>query len=160
MLLAGEIGKPHGLAGEVYVVVISDDPQRFAPGSELLHDDGRVLIVEASRAHGDRFLVRFEGIDTREEAMLLRGSLYIEAGQQRALEPDEYWHDDLVGCSVEVDGTTIGPVTAVLTGSMQDLLQVETAGGPRLIPLVRQIVIAVDTAAKQIVVDPPEGLLD
>lgn len=160
MLLAGEIGKPHGLAGEVYVVVISDDPQRFAPGSELLHDDGRPLVVATSRAHGDRFLVRFEGIETREQAMQLRGPLYIEAGQARSLEPDEFWHDDLIGCSVTVSGAPVGTVTGVISGAVQDLLQVETERGERLVPLVKQIVTAVDMTSGTIVVDPPDGLLD
>ena len=160
MLLAGEIGKPHGLAGEVYVVVISDDPQRFAPGSQLLHGDGRTLVVATSRAHGDRFLVRFEGIETREEAMRLRGSLFIEAAQARSLEPDEFWHEDLIGCSVTVDDAAVGTVTGVISGPVQDLLQVDTERGERLVPLVKQIVTTVDIAARTIVIDPPEGLLD
>lgn len=160
MLLAGEVGKPHGLAGEVYVIVISDDPHRFEPGSTLQHGDGRVLKVASSRAHADRFLVRFDGIESREQAMGLRGALYIEEGEARTLEDDEFWHDDLVGCSVIVGGDAVGTVTGVLSGPVQDLLQVDTQKGPRLVPLVKEIVTAVDPASKQVTLDPPEGLLD
>ena len=161
MLLAGEIGKPHGLAGEVYVVVISDDPDRYAPGAMLYRDDGSTLTVASSRAHGERFLVRFEGIDSREDAMFLRGPLYIPATERRSLDPDEFWHDDLVGCAVATnDGVDVGTVTAVVAGPSQDLLQVATTRGDRLVPLVKEIVVAIDTAAKRVVLDPPEGLLD
>lgn len=73
-VLAGEIGKPHGVAGEVYVLLLSDDPGRFAAGDRLVHEDGRSLTVAQSRAHkGDRFLVKFEGVDSRDEAERLRG---------------------------------------------------------------------------------------
>ena len=161
MLLAGEIGKPHGLAGEVYVVVISDDPDRFSPAATLQHGDGRTLTVATARAHGDRFLVTFEGITTREEAMLLRGPLYVPAEQTRALEEDEYWHDDLIGCRVVTsEGAEVGTVGAVIAGPAQDLLQIETLNGQRLVPVVKEIVVSVDPDGKQIVIDPPEGLLD
>jgi 16S rRNA processing protein RimM len=161
MLLAGEIGKPHGLDGEVYVVVISDDPHRFLPGSTLHRDDGRPLTIVTARAHGDRFLVQFEGVDSRAEAMLLRGPLYIPATEKRSLDPDEFWHDDLVGCAVVTsDGHEVGVSSGVIAGSAQDLLRIDTTAGERLVPLVKEIVIDVDVTNKRIVLDPPEGLLD
>lgn len=161
MLLAGEVGKPHGLSGEVYVVVISDDPRRFEPGSTLQHDDGRVLVVEGARAHGDRFLVKFEGIDTRESAMTLRGALYVPATEARDLDPDEFWTDDLVGCSVATsEGLDVGTITRVISGSAQDMFEVRTPRGPRLVPAVKAIVVEVDTTARKVVIDPPEGLLE
>lgn len=161
MLLAGEVGKPHGLAGEVYVVVISDDPHRFEPGAELQDFDGRMMTVESSRAHGARFLVKFAGVDSREAAASLRGALYVPSSRARALDEDEFWHDDLVGCRVVgPDGSEIGTVAAVIAGPAQDRLEVSTAVGLRLVPLVKDIVTTVDLDTHRIVVDPPEGLLD
>lgn len=161
MLLAGEVGKPHGLTGEVYVVVISDDPQRFAPGSSLSRADGTILTVVTARPHGGRFLVGFEGIDSRDDAVSLRGPLYVPATAIRTLEPDEYWHDDLVDCVVVTDrDEEVGTVTDVVAGPAQDRLEVETPNGPRSIPLVKGIVTSIDTNARRIVIDPPDGLLD
>jgi 16S rRNA processing protein RimM len=161
MLLAGEVGKPHGLAGEVYVVVISDDPDRFSPGANLHHADGRKLTVATSRSHGDRFLVTFEGITTREEATFLRGALYVPAEQARSLDEDEFWHDELIGCTVvTTEGDEAGSVSAIIAGAAQDLLQLETPTGQRFVPIVKEIVVRVDRDARQIVIDPPEGLLD
>jgi len=161
MLLAGEIGKPHGLAGEVYVVVISDDPHRFEPGASLHHADGRTLTVEEYRAHGDRVLVKFARVDTREEAASLRGALYVPSSETRALGPDEFWHDDLVGCTVVLpDASEIGTVSEVITTPAQDLLEITTTAGNKLVPLVKEIVTGVDLDARRITIDPPEGLLD
>lgn len=161
MLLAGEIGKPHGTSGEVYVIRISDDPHRFDPGATLMHEDGRELTVSSSRTHRDRFLVHFEGAVDRESAQGLRGALYVDPTSVRELEESEFWESDLVGCRVVLaDGTDVGQVSDVIVRPAQDLLQVETARGQRLIPFVEDIVSEVDAGDRRVVVDPPEGLLD
>ena len=159
-MIAGEIGKPHGIHGDVYVVVISDDPRRFEPGSSLLHADGRTLTVEHGRAHRDRFLVKFEGIESREAAEGLRGTLYVPASDARELERDEFWEHDLIGCGVfDTIGQPLGSVIAVVPGTAHDLLEVETARGTGLVPFVSDIVRETDPAARRVVIDPPEGLL-
>lgn len=159
-LLAGEIGKPHGISGEVYVVPISDDPRRFEPGSRLQRNDSE-LVVAGARRHGNRLLVRFEGIDTRDAAEGLRGPLFVPIQEARALEDDEFWPHDLVGCEVRTtDGRPHGTVRHVTPGAAHDLLVVDAPGGERMIPLVKDIVLEVDVAGRVVVVDPPEGLLD
>ncbi|HWC14429.1 MAG TPA: ribosome maturation factor RimM [Actinomycetota bacterium] len=161
MLLAGEVGKPHGLAGDVYVVVISDDPHRFEPGSVLHSESAGELTIERCRRHSGRVLVKFERFDTREQAETLRGPLYVAADHARALDDDEYWHDDLVGLMVTSrEGAELGRVEAVVAGPAQDLLEVATPAGARLVPIVKEIVVSVDVAAGTVVVDPPEGLFD
>ncbi|MFN2594565.1 MAG: ribosome maturation factor RimM [Actinomycetota bacterium] len=161
MLLAGEVGKPHGLAGEVYVVRISDDPQRFESGSTLTRSDGTELRIASARAHGERLLVKFEGVDDRDTADLLRGPLYVTPRSLRSLEEDEYWHHDLINMTaVEDTGMPLGVVVDVVAGPAQDLLQLDTPIGTRLVPLVSEIVGEVDTGARTVTLHPPEGLLD
>ena len=161
MLLAGQIGKPHGTAGEVYVIRISDDPRRFEPGASLIHEDGRVLVVATARPHRDRFLVRFEGVQDRRDAEGARGRLYISQENVRDLDEDEFWPHDLVGCEVcAPDGSLIGSVSGVRMGGVQDLLVIETPGGERLVPLVEALVPEIDVAGNKVVVDAPPGLLE
>ena len=161
MLLAGQVGKPHGTSGEVYVIRISDDPRRFEPGASLVHEDGRVLVVASARPHRDRFLVRFEGIGDRREAEGARGRLYVSQDDVRDLDDGEFWPHDLVDCEVvSPDGTPIGTVTGVQIGGVQDLLVVDTPRGERLVPLVEALVPEVDVDARRVVVDAPPGLLE
>lgn len=139
---------------------ISDDPHRFDAGSRLLHSDGRTLTVEHARPHRDRFLVKFEGIETREDAEDLRGTLFVPATEVRELDDDEFWEHDLVGCDVfDVEGRSLGTVTAIVRGPAQDLLEIATARGTGLVPFVHEIVRATDVGARRVVIDPPEGLL-
>ncbi len=145
----------------MYVIRISDDPHRFEPGSALLHEDGRVLVVTSSRVHRNRFLVRFEGIDSREAAGGVRGALYVGADEARELGESEYWERDLVGCDVYLaDGVKVGRVTDVIVRPAQDLLEVESPTGRHLVPFVEAIVTEIDPDARRVVVDPPAGLLD
>ncbi len=140
--------------------MISDDPRRFEPGSKLHHADGRILTVEGARHHRDRFLVKFSGVSSREGAELLRGALYVDSDEVRDLGDDEYWQHDIVGCDVTTrTGDAVGRVENVVSGPAQDLLEIATPNGLRLVPVVKDIVISVDVAARVVVIDPPEGLL-
>lgn len=119
------------------------------------------MVVASSRVHGARFLVRFEGVETRVSAEGLRGALFSEDADPRDLDQDEFWHRDLVGCTVVLkDGRAVGDVTGIVEAPAQDLLVVSTERGERMIPLVHAIVPIVDVPARRITIDPPEGLLD
>jgi 16S rRNA processing protein RimM len=148
------------MAGEVYVMRLSDDPRRFEPGARLVHSDGREMVVESSRVHRDRFLVKFADSDSRADAEALRGELFVPPDEVRELGPGEFWPHELVGCQVHLtSGELVGSVAAVSPGPAQDLMTVTTARGDRLIPLVAAIVVSVDVDARRVVLDPPEGLL-
>jgi 16S rRNA processing protein RimM len=160
-LLVGEIGKPHGLSGEVYVMPISDDPARFEAGSEMSDLAGNPMRVESSRRHGNRLLVKFVGIDSREAAQARKGALYVHPEDLRALGEDEFWPHDIVGSeAVTTKEETLGKVVEVLPGAAQDLLVIETSAGRRLVPLVKDIVVQVNVSKRRVVLDPPEGLME
>ena len=160
-MLAGRAGKPHGLSGELYVTRISDDPRRFEQGSVLYAADGEALTVERSRLHRNQLLVKFEGIDDRNAADARRGPLYVRSEDVRALGDGEWWEHELIGMRVEdPEGRELGRITGVVPGAAQDLLEIGTPGGERLVPLVAAIVTEIDREAGRAVVEAPEGLLD
>ncbi|HEU4488400.1 MAG TPA: ribosome maturation factor RimM [Actinomycetota bacterium] len=160
-MLAGRAGKPHGLSGELYVTPISDDPRRFEQGSVLYTAGGEALTVERSRLHRNRLLVKFEGVDDRDAADARRGPLYVRSEDVRALGDGEWWEHELIGMRVEdPEGRELGRITGVVPGAAQDLLEIGTPGGERLVPLVAAIVTEIDREARRAVVEAPEGLLD
>src|SRR3954447_24847407 len=97
LLIVGQIGKPHGIRGEVSVSIRTDEPEeRFAAGSVFVTEvprDRRVstgpaasapgvefkvppeLTVESVRWHQGRAIVQFGGIHDRNLAEALRGVL-------------------------------------------------------------------------------------
>ncbi len=161
-LIVGRVGRAVGLKGEVEVLVLSDDPKRFAPGSVVLRGDTMsALTVSGMRATRDRNVVLFDEIADRTAAESLRGAeLVIGAEDARALDDDEYWDHDLLGCAVmTIDGDDVGVVTDVLHQPANEVLLVEGGGKQLLIPLVSSVVKAVEPR-RRITIDPPEGLLD
>jgi len=144
------------------MVAISDDPHRFDPGSRLLRLDGRPLVVEGSHLHkGNRLLVKFEDVDSREGAEAIRGPVYVDQSERRSLDDGEYWPEDLLGCRViTIDGNEVGEVSQVIEGPAQDLLEVSREGGTWLVPLVKDLVVEVDLEGRRVTIDPPSGLVD
>jgi 16S rRNA processing protein RimM len=72
-----------------------------------------------------------------------------------------FYHYELIGCEVrDTADRPIGHVAAV-EGTME-MSRLVLAGdrGEVLIPLVADICIRIDVAARRITIDPPEGLLE
>lgn len=151
-LQIGRVGKAHGLKGEVAVVPITNQPDRFGAGTRVWLDDAATLI-ETSRPHQGAFLVRFEGVHDRNGAEALRGRLVTAEPLDDAPE-GEVWVHEVIGAEVrDRAGAVIGTVTAVEANPAHDLLVLDS--GP-LIPMV----FVVENAPGVVVVELPEGLLD
>ena len=71
-VVVGKVSKAHGLHGEVAVLVMSDNPDRFAPGSVVFLEDGTVLRVRSVRGAVPRALIAFEGFEDRSAAERIR----------------------------------------------------------------------------------------
>ena len=163
-VVVGRIGRPHGIRGEVTVEPRTDEPdERFAPGSVLLVDDHRDLVVERLHWHSGRLLVSFAGVHDRNGAEALRGLIVqVERpSDAHPQDPEEFYDSTLTGLAVElVDGTPIGTVADVVHLPGQDLLSVRIGERDVLVPFVSAIVPTVDVPGGRLVIDPPPGLLD
>lgn len=172
-LVTGRVVKSHGIRGEVVVEVRTDEPDgRFAVGSVIRgrkprDTTGEVdYTVEAAREHSGRLLLRLKGIDSRDAADALRGTLFMVESDDLVSsdDPDEFYDHELEGLTVQLaDGTVVGTVREVLHSAAGELLSIRPADGSRsevLVPFVAAIVTSVSLADGTVVIDPPEGLLD
>ncbi|MFL6144427.1 MAG: ribosome maturation factor RimM [Labedaea sp.] len=168
-VVVGRVAKAHGITGELSVDIRTDEPeQRFAIGTvvraRLRDGTQRPLTVGSARRHGERLLVRFAEVPTRDVAETLRGALLLLdiADLPPSSDSDEFYEHELAGLGAELpDGTALGTVLEVVHGPGGDLLVVNLPDGREvLVPFVRAIVPEVDLAGKRIVIDPPEGLLE
>ena len=164
-ITVGRIGRAHGLAGELYVLSESDNPDRFCDGAVFLTEEPspRRLEVRSSRHHQDRLLVAFAEVASRTEAESLRDvGLTIATDERRSLTEDEFWPDELVGLTVEdPTGRGLGQVTRVESDGPQSRLVVQTPeGGEVLVPFVCELVPEVRLGEGSVVVNPIEGLIN
>jgi 16S rRNA processing protein RimM len=166
MAVVGRIARAHGIRGQVIVNPETDFPDaRFQAGAELFIERNGTAVplrLTSARFHRQRPVIGIDGVETMTDAEALAGlELRVPLDRLAPLPPDTYYRHDLIGCLVQTaDGRTVGLVTDVegtMTGSR---LIVDGTSGEVLIPLVAGICTVVDPAAKRIVIDPPDGLIE
>jgi len=148
VLNAGRIGRPHGLDGSFHVT---------RPRPALLPLGGRVQIDATAReivrrsGTDERPILRLHGVEDREGAEALRGSdLMVDRAAAPELDEGEYWAEDLKGCRVvTAEDHELGVVQDMRALPSCEVLEV----GDLLVPMVGDAVLAVDLAARRIVVD-------
>jgi 16S rRNA processing protein RimM len=161
-IIIGEIVAPHGVRGEVRVLLLSDFPDRFLDLERVRVRDraGREQIypLESARPHQRHWLLKLTGCDTREDAEALRGAvLVVRPAEQPPLPPDEYYVHEIVGLRiVTTAGEEIGVVEEVLFTGGNDVYV--TARG--LIPATSEVVQKIDVPSGVIVIEPLPGMLD
>ncbi|ROT99390.1 ribosome maturation factor RimM [Histidinibacterium lentulum] len=163
-VVVGALAGAFGVRGEVRLKSFCAEPESIVAYAPLFSADGRRFaeIVLTGQAKG-AFTARVDGIVTREQADVLRGTeLYADRDRLPEVAEDEYYHADLIGLPVhDTGGALIGRVRAVHDHGAGDLLEIEGPGlgTGLLLPFTRQVVPTVDLAAGRIVADPPPGLL-
>ena len=155
MLEVGRIVRPHGLKGHLVVELWTNRDERVSPGSELRADERTLVVASASRQPESsgraRWLVSFQGVDSREAAEALRDVVL-------TAEPLEVegalWVHELVGAQLcDPHGGPVGRIDAVEANPASDLLILDDG---RVVPLT---FVSRDGSGRLIVEGPP-GLLD
>jgi 16S rRNA processing protein RimM len=161
----GRVLRPHGVRGEVVVEALSDVPERFEKGSRLMASRGGgapfPLVVAVGRVHKNGAVVRFEGVEDRDQAEELRGlDLEVSRSEVPAAPEGTYYQYELLGCLCRNDGEEIGRVVEVLEDGGGLLLIVEGEGRRVPVPFVKAFLREVDVASGLIDVSLPPGLLE
>jgi 16S rRNA processing protein RimM len=171
--------RPHGRRGEVACEILTDFPERLKRLKSVELWDARqgesadarrtvgVRKCWLSESRGGQAVFYFEGADSISDAEKLRGlEVQIPFRARMQLPVGSYYMTDLIGCEVrERDGgAEIGRVSDVqFAGDAvpgTPILVVDSPRGEILIPMAQEICVAIDVAARRIVVVLPEGLLE
>lgn len=157
-LIIGEVLKPQGVRGEVKVRPITCDPGRFADTDFVFlkrKDQFERRNVRVTRIADDAIYLFFEGVDDRNAAELLRGEmLYIDREHAVALDDDEEFICDLIGCEgVDTDGRSLGKITEVMQPGGNDVYVFNGPLGEVLVPALNRVVLKVDVANKSMLLD-------
>ena len=143
-LVVGHLNKAHGTKGEVFLWPLTVDPgEAFAAGAELhLADEAGedpdasfpTMRVQGARPFKRGFLIKLEGVDSRDQAEWLAGRYVLRPLAEVApLEEGEIFYHDLLGMSVAaVDGVPVGEIVEVYELRPVDLLEVARGIGHRV----------------------------
>ncbi|MGK7389577.1 MAG: ribosome maturation factor RimM [Candidatus Cyclobacteriaceae bacterium M2_1C_046] len=161
----GYVIKKHGLKGGVSIYIDADEPENYINLESVFVEIDQKLIpffIEEFSLLGDKAYVKFEDIDSVEEAEELKGSrLFLPLEALPPLEGNQFYYHEIIGYKVnEQDAGDIGVVKDVFETTAQDLLFVDHNGKEILIPIDDDIIIKVEHTEKMLYVSLPEGLLD
>ena len=110
--------------------------------------------VSGAKVHGATVVGKLAGIETREQALVLKGRT-VAVRREALPEPEEgkYYLADLVGLEVvNEQGVPLGVVMRTYSNGAQDVIEV-AGDKTRLIPWVAAVVKEVDLLKKQVRVE-------
>jgi 16S rRNA processing protein RimM len=151
-VVAGRVGRPHGLDGSFRVT--RPRPELLEAGAVVeVEGDAREVLRRAGT--DDRPIVRLAGCEDRDAAEALRGQ------ELRAARPDaaeraegEFLAEELEGCEVRDGDVAVGVVRRLVALPSCEALEVARAGREDLlVPLVRDAIRSIDSAARRVEVD-------
>lgn len=162
-LVIGKLGRPHGLLGEILMVVYTDFPERIQPGMTFFVGPRyQPIKLIKRRPHTRGMLVTFEDYHVREKIAELRNQLvYVRTSDRPPLEQGEYYHHQLVGMQViDENGRSLGLLSSILETGANDVYVVrDQTGAEFLVPAIDSVVLDIDLEHKQVRVHLLSGLL-
>jgi 16S rRNA processing protein RimM len=166
LIAIGRISKPIGTQGELKVLPLTDDKQRFAGLQSVWvgHDAARVeqRDILTVRVDAKQVVVSLIGIETLHEAKELQNKyLFVPKEQKIELRTGSYFMDEVIGCEVVTEEqVNVGIVTDLLSLPANDVWVVRKGTKEILIPAVKEIIRNVDVKMKRITIHALEGLLE
>ena len=150
----GQIGKTHGLKGEVKVFSLTDTLERFKKLKNV-YIDGEIRKVEGCKLQADKVILKIEGIDSIEQAETYRNKyLMVKREDAVKLSEDSYYVADILECTVfEENGEELGKVFDVLNTPGNDVYWVK-GNKEVLIPVLKDIVVSIDIDKHIIIIKP------
>ncbi|NQT61107.1 MAG: 16S rRNA processing protein RimM [Bacteroidetes bacterium] len=153
-LATGVIRTSHGLKGFVKVHIFSDTHAYLKKIKHVVLKKDSIekqVEIEELQMSGGQVLIKFSSVNTPEEARKFNGwEVCIPREYCPALEEDEFYQADIVGCSVYFNGNKIGDIVSVLDGAQAPLIEIKTESGKNLVPFLEQYIGLVSIPEKRV----------
>jgi len=163
LIAVGEIIKAQGIKGEVKVVPLTDNPDRFGKLKRVFRKNAagvEELRIENYRLFKGFVLLKLESVNDLDAANALgRGLIYIPRHERLKPPPGRYYLDEIEGLRVfTITGNYLGVVARILETGANDIYSVRGETGEILIPALKSVVKEIDITAGKMIVELPAGL--
>lgn len=165
----GSFNKPHGINGEISVILDEPDIDLGELKCIVTEVDGIFVpfFIDAIRQRGNNsLLVKIDGVaDEKDAARFSRRAVYALRSDLDIPEPDlseGLYAEDMVGFKLsDVEKGEIGLITAINDTTDNVLFIVERPDGEDIfVPVAEELFAGVDVEQKTVIMNLPEGLLD
>jgi 16S rRNA processing protein RimM len=164
LVALGRIVRSQGRDGTVKLRLKEKGPLGLDVGTVYIEraDGVEAFAVESLARDRNAPFLKLKGIDTLAGADALAGcDVFAAASDFRRLEPDRFYDFQVLGSRVATrDGTEVGEVAGILEAGGPVLLVVRRGHREVYVPFTEGICVKVDPEAGEIVIDPPDGLLE
>ena len=161
-LAVGFLRRAHGLRGEIIMDLHTDFPERLRNGRKLFVGEGhKAMTLAGARPHAKGMLVKFQGIETPEDAGQLRNQwVYVRAADVPSLSEGKLYQHELFGFGVvDEDGNRLGELVEIIETGANDVYVVKGESGKEiLLPAIPSVILETDPARRLLRVHLLEGL--
>ena len=161
----GQIVNTFGIKGMVKIKPFTDDINRFDKLKKVYiknKESKKEYQIQEVKYHKNMVLMKLEGIDTVEQADLLRQSyLLVNRDDEEPLEEGVYYIVDLIGLEVYTDeDVLLGNVDDIFNTGSNDIYVVKDGKGKQiLLPGIPEVLKNVDLEKGRITVHLIPGLM-
>ncbi|UCH82966.1 MAG: 16S rRNA processing protein RimM [Candidatus Latescibacterota bacterium] len=122
----------------------------------------RPITFPKCRQHHNSYIVRIEGVATRNQAeAMVGGEIFVDEENLDIDLPDRRLPFQVIGTTVKTeDGDVVGRVTSVVFSSAHDVYEVTGDEGSFLLPAVPEFIVAHDARKREMIVRLLPGLID
>ena len=158
------IARAQGNRGEVAADLLTDFPERFTRLRQVVlekADEASLeLVLDSFWFHKNRVILKFQGVDSIDQAKKLAGyEVTVFDSERISLPGGTYFQHDLMGCSlVGKSGKEYGEVVEVVQYGPNYLLRIKGASKEFLVPFVDHYLLEINLQERVLRCDLPEGL--
>jgi 16S rRNA processing protein RimM len=166
LLRVGYIAGSHGLHGALRVRTDNPDSTTLGALERLFVETatGRreFKVLSVSALGGGHQRVVLEGVDDVDAAQALRGgAVMVAAASLPPLKEGEFYYFQIAGAEVILtDGRRLGTIEDIMSTAGHDVWVVRDGEREVLVPVIADVVKAMDLEARRVTIEAVPGLLD
>lgn len=162
----GKITNTHGVKGEVKIIPLTDNPERYSKLKKLFIEGKNGLeeySVDSVKYFKGWVIVKFKEVNDMETAEALKGLVVkIDRANAVKLPKGSYFICDILESEVyEENGNKLGVLKDIIQTGSNDVYIVRDENNKELlIPALKSVVNEISIENKRITVTLPKGLVD
>ena len=162
----GKIVRKHSFKGEVVIKLDTDEPALYQKMESVFVEHGKDLIPffieESLLQKGNQLRVRFESVDTEQDAdAIMNSGIFLPLTFLPKLTGNKfYFHEIMEFTAVDLEYGDFGIIKGINDTTAQPLFEILNDGVEILIPMIDEFIKEIDRKGKRVVLQTPPGLIE